>query len=592
MKNKLLILLLLTGVLLPTTDSVSADEGENVVTADIKTTYKLVDLNGNETISSFEELEEITRKENTERWKATLSRGLAAGRKEIKYGVVNFKIKGSSGINTEYTLDSSGRGGYTNGYYAADGAFLGYTKDGKVKFMQAGAIGYVPASQVEILDYEDESVVRSVNFYRCENGRIYHYGTNNIKGPYYWMVNDIGPQQSYMKANQVYYSYDGHYFYTTYQKMIDDYKSGTFKNSINPEAPYFNYFQFLSHRSKTNFNASDFDNFLKTKTSNAKSKMNGLGNAFVEYQNEYGTNAILTYGVAANESGWGNSIIAQSKNNLFGHGAVDSNPYYGANGYKTPGDSVLYHSKDFISIGYLDICDGVYMNGKPYSSNYCLKGRYFGSHLGDKESGINVKYASDPYWGEKAAALGWNIERYKGNDNTDINKYTVAIKLSDDRLNIRKEPKTTSTLLYQSPNSRYVPFIILDTVKGETVNGSDKWYKIQSDTTLNNNGSSLTQDEGDYDYQKDIGYIHSSFVTLINSEIGQNNPDRPAKKRGDVNGDGKITAADYLMIKDSIMGKFNLSNEQKKNADVNNDNKVTSVDYLMIKDYIMGKIKL
>ncbi len=25
-----------------------------------------------------------------------------------------------------------------------------------------------------------------------------------------------------------------------------------------------------------------------------------------------------------------------NKNNLFGHGAVDSNPYYGANGYANP----------------------------------------------------------------------------------------------------------------------------------------------------------------------------------------------------------------------------------------------------------------
>lgn len=594
-KNRLLILLLLTSISIPAVNFVAADEGINVLSADKEKIYKVVDIYGNESTSSFEKLEEITRKENTEKWRATLSRGVSEERRQIKYGVVNFKVKGSSGINTNYILDSSGRGGYTNGYYAADGAFLGYTDDGNVKFMQAGAIGYVPANQVEILDYEDESVVRSVNFYRCENGRIYHYGTNNIKSPYYWLVNDIGPQQSYMTSNKVYYSYDGHYFYSSYQKMIDDYKAGTFKNSINPKAPYFNYFQFISHRTKTNFSASDFDKFLKTQTSNTKSKLNGLGNTFIKYQNEYGTNAILTYGVAANESGWGNSTIAQEKNNLFGHGAVDSNPYYGANGYKNPSDSVLYHSKDFISIGYLDVCDGVFMNGRPYSSNYCLKGRYFGAHLGDKESGVNVKYASDPYWGEKAASLGWNIEKYKGNKNIDVNKYSIAIKLSDEKLNIRKEPTSKSTMLYQSPSSRNIPFIILDTVKGESINGSDKWYKIQSDTTLNNDGSSLTQDEGNYNFAKDIGYIHSSLVTLLGEEnsSGDNPSDnKPVLKKGDVNNDGKVTSVDYLMIKDSIMGKLKLSNTQKQSADVNKDNKVSSIDYLMIKDYIMGKIKI
>lgn len=259
---------------------------------------------------------------------------------------------------------------------------------------------------------------------------------------------------------------------------------------------------------------------------------------------------------------------------------------------------MLYHSKDFISIGYLDICDGVYMNGKPYSSNYCLKGRYFGSHLGDKESGINVKYASDPYWGEKAASLGWDIERYKGNKGIDVNKNKIALKLSTGKLNIRKEPTSKSTLLYQTPDSKYIPFIILDTVDGEVVNGSNKWYKIQSDTTLNKDGSSLTQDEGSYDYATDIGYIHSSYVTLINGEDGQDSSskkppiNKPSNKNGDVNGDGKTTSVDYLMIKDSIMGKINLSSKQKQNADVNKDSKVTAIDYLMIKDYIMGKIKL
>ena len=48
------------------------------------------------------------------------------------------------------------------------------------------------------------------------------------------------------------------------------------------------------------------------------------------------------------------------------------------------------------------------------SESYCdpkdYIGRYYGSHLGDKESGINVKYASDPYWGEKAASFYYRLD--------------------------------------------------------------------------------------------------------------------------------------------------------------------------------------
>ena len=103
---------------------------------------------------------------------------------------------------------------------------------------------------------------------------------------------------------------------------------------------------------------------------------------------------------------WGTSAIAMDKNNLFGHGAVDSNPYYGANGYANPQTSIKYHAEKFISNGYLDNEDW----------------RYNGGHLGDKLSGINVRYASDPYWGEKAASVN-----YYYNYGSDYNKYTIGI---------------------------------------------------------------------------------------------------------------------------------------------------------------------
>lgn len=61
---------------------------------------------------------------------------------------------------------------------------------------------------------------------------------------------------------------------------------------------------------------------------------------------------------------------------------------------------------------------------------------------------------------------------------------------------------------------------------------------------------------------------------------------------GDVNGDGKISSIDYLMIKDKIMGKYKFDAVQLKAADVNADRAVSSIDYLMIKDAIMGKIQI
>ena len=58
---------------------------------------------------------------------------------------------------------------------------------------------------------------------------------------------------------------------------------------------------------------------------------------------------------------------------------------------------------------------------------------------------------------------------------------------------------------------------------------------------------------------------------------------------GDATGDGKITAVDYVNIKNYIMKASNLSGEYLTAADVNRDGKITAVDYVQIKNSIMGK---
>ena len=60
--------------------------------------------------------------------------------------------------------------------------------------------------------------------------------------------------------------------------------------------------------------------------------------------------------------------------------------------------------------------------------------------------------------------------------------------------------------------------------------------------------------------------------------------------KGDVNGDGKITASDYVLIKNQIMGTISLDEKSKKAADVNGDGKISASDYVMVKNYIMGTI--
>ena len=58
---------------------------------------------------------------------------------------------------------------------------------------------------------------------------------------------------------------------------------------------------------------------------------------------------------------------------------------------------------------------------------------------------------------------------------------------------------------------------------------------------------------------------------------------------GDINGDGQITAVDYVNVKNYIMNRSNLTDSYLKAADVNKDGQVTAVDYVQIKNSIMGK---
>ncbi|MBR1884595.1 MAG: hypothetical protein IJ809_06720 [Clostridia bacterium] len=62
--------------------------------------------------------------------------------------------------------------------------------------------------------------------------------------------------------------------------------------------------------------------------------------------------------------------------------------------------------------------------------------------------------------------------------------------------------------------------------------------------------------------------------------------------KGDVNGDAKITASDYVIIKNFIMGTSNLEKVQTDGADVNKDGKITASDYVLIKNHIMGTAPL
>lgn len=84
------------------------------------------------------------------------------------------------------------------------------------------------------------------------------------------------------------------------------------------------------------------------------------------------------------------------------------------------------------------------------------------------------------------------------------------------------------------------------------------------------------------------GATNSSKYFGTNSKIKLDGKSYTLVMLGDVSGDGKISATDYVKIKNRIMGKNTLSAAYKEAADVNKDGKISATDYVKVKNQIMG----
>lgn len=408
--------------------------------------------------------------------------------------VVNFNTKGSAAV-TEYTEAYTGSAGYTNGAYGADAAYLG-RENGKVKFMLSGVVGYVKEDKVQVIS---SSSAKSISHYVVSSGWLVHNVTYNMNNSKYAGIMQVGKAPAYLSSGVVYYSYDGHYFYTDYSTMLSDYAEEHRNNAVNAGSPYFNYFQYLPLRSTSRYLAEELDSSVNSVLESKgwkDSKMQGTGSSIISNQDTYGINALITISLAANESAWGTSSIAKEKNNLFGLNAVDSSPGTSADTFSSVSSCIENFAKGYMSKGYLNPNDW----------------RYFGGFLGNKGSGLNVKYASDPYWGEKAAAIAWNLDEKLG--GLDQYGYTIGVKdilpTYHNNRYIRSESNSSSTILFNSGSQSASAYIILN----DQPEGG--FYRIQSDALLNSDGTGLDMSSGVYDFDRMQAFIGSEYLTIVN----------------------------------------------------------------------------
>ena len=264
----------------------------------------------------------------------------------------------------------------TANVYNADGEKLSYISQGSVVWLDkdrksddkrlaitiSGLSGYMKTEDLQALDASKDFIP----YYESDGHRFYHYVAQNASIP-------VASHLSDMEVGKKYYSADGLHF-----------------DGFNLENPFL----FKDLTEPTNYSAEDLDKVFSLLNID-NSLLENKGATFKEAEEHYHINALYLLAHSALESDWGRSNIAKDKNNFFGITAYDTTPYLSAKTFD-------------------DVDKGILGATKWIKENYIDRGRTF---LGNKASGMNVEYASDPYWGEKIASVMMKInEKLGGKD--------------------------------------------------------------------------------------------------------------------------------------------------------------------------------
>lgn len=140
-------------------------------------------------------------------------------------------------------------------------------------------------------------------------------------------------------------------------------------------------------------------------------------------------------------------------------------------------------------------------------------------------------------------------------------KVTVKI-IPDVGLILRKDANTDSTRLTVLPKGTQVE---------GTYTADKQWIKVT--------------------YGGQTGYIFAQYTEVI-KQTTPTNPANPTVKLGDVNGDNKINAQDYVLIANHILGKKKLTGNAITSADINKDSKINAQDYVLVANHILGKSQI
>ncbi|ELC8442150.1 glucosaminidase domain-containing protein [Clostridium perfringens] len=416
-------------------------------------------------------------------------------------GQSTINICSDSGLNDTFT--------YIAASYIDDVPIIKY-EGNAAEVVVNGYRGWISRDAIDIVPLNQaENPSNYVNRY----GELSHFISDNLMSSEEYYRYPLGKAPSYLKEWEKYYNYDGKYFYTSLDLLISDLQNNTHENAVNANDPYYNYYYYLPMRSKTSFTADQINTYISNNAA-YNSKLRNTGKYFIEAQDKYGVNALTMLGIAINESAWGTSYYARNKNNLFGIGAVDSNPddaFY----FESVEQCINEFAKYQMSRGYAD----------PYNWSYN------GAALGNKGFGANIQYASDPFWGEKAASNFYKVDYHISGNGlaglTEYDKYQLGLYIGNSKVTDK-----SGNLLYNigsmesSKVGKIGTAVIINDLNKTDINNNLS-YNIQPDRTTPISTGKIS---GDYDWKS--GYTPISNVKLINQGKDVTKPSNWINKDG------------------------------------------------------------
>lgn len=418
----------------------------------------------------------------------------------VHSGTLNFYTTKESSDAYTYMNNESTYGGGDGAFIEAAYSNLRQIFMAKVKI--ANFTGWIAVDNYEIVPI---TWVKSSSSYTVTEESIRHNYVTRVQDSYSGNAGStIGPKPD-MLSTGTYYSYDGHFFYKDRKTMLKDYKNNTHNNAVNKNDEYYNYYMYLSNHTRTNYSSQNIDEYIRNNmgyyrdvfgnsASSGASRLYGKGQFFYYVQEKYGANAVLALSLSRNETKNGTSNLAINNNNGFGLNAVDSNPNNGKSWYPSFTYSIAKYGSHWITHKYADVKEW----------------QYFGPQFGNKGIGMNVKYASDPYWSEKMAANYYSLDKSKGLQ--DYNYYQLGV-LKQGAVIARSDASNSAKEVYKYPEAEDA-VVIVGEKEGETVNGDATWYEVVSDLNLDSNYNEKGEGEA-YNWDMTV-YVPAAYIKKIN----------------------------------------------------------------------------